>query len=105
MPYDFREWLMAQQDLDYQGLIAAAESEVANVERGLYGVRGGPARREEGGQRYVADLKEFLYWLRHGTKPNGVSPGNWAAYREVCERLIEKQIMAPEALRPFEGNQ
>jgi len=48
-----------------------ADQECGTAERRSYGVRGAPRQRQMGSTVYAHQIKEFLYFMRYGSKPAG----------------------------------
>jgi hypothetical protein len=99
--YDFQQFLDAMAGMDYYEILVKAEQECASAERKSYGVRGAPRQREMGSTVYARDVKRFLFFMRTGTKPDGVTEWDFAAYKPVCEALVEKGQFLPSILSYF----
>ncbi len=100
--YDFGKFLERVKDKDYLEILRLAIQEAEYLEPLLYRVRGAVKRREMGGCEYVAQLKEFIYFMRTGTKPMGVNNRSFLLYLPVCESLISKGQLKPSILDLFE---
>ena len=97
-PYDFRAWLSLQIGKDHAEILKAGENAAYDAERRSFGVKDAVAKRERGSIEFVGRVTKFLFFLRHGTKPGGVSDGDWHAYRAVVQSLVESGEMKPEVL-------
>lgn len=100
--YDIMGWLRQQVGHDFVAVLMDGQERVARVERSLYGVKGGPARRKAGGADFVHDMKKVLFWLQSGHHPAGISPAMWAICREMCAVFVERGQWKPEALHEFD---
>ena len=63
--------------------------------------KGGPKARKLGSNAYATRIKQFLNFMRYGSRPGGVSDHDFAAYRPVAEALVANQEFKPEILRHF----
>jgi hypothetical protein len=77
-------------DKSYPEILALADEEVRMAEARSSRVKGAVAAREQGSGQYSAVLKCFLFFMRYGIKPGGVLEEDFAMFRPVCERLVEK---------------
>ena len=99
--YDFHAFLKRMALLSYASILHEADSECGSVERTLYGVKGAPKRREDGGSAYVEKIKAFLFYMRHGTRPGSASEADLRAYKPVVQALVERGEFKPDALDTF----
>jgi len=99
--YDFGAFLRSIEEQDYEDILRSATREVARVEPSLSGVRGAPERRRLGGFEYVDRLKKFLFFMRSGIRPGGLDDHEFGAYRQICERLVERGQFKPSVLDLF----
>ena len=99
--YDFDKFLKAMAGMDYYEILVKADQECAAAERRSYGVRGAPKQRQMGSTVYARDIKAFLFFMRYGAKPAGVAEWDFAAYKPVCEALVEKGQFKPSILDHF----
>jgi hypothetical protein len=97
-PYDFRAWLALQIGKDYAEILKAGEHATYDAERRSFGVIDAQAKRERGSIEFVGRITKFLFLLRHGTKPSGVTDGDWHAYRAVVQSLVESGEMKSKVL-------
>jgi hypothetical protein len=98
MRYDFHDFIQRMAKLDYIDILKTANAECGHVESQLSGVRGAPQRRKEGGVEHAAKIKRFLYYMRYGDRPGGISDGEFSSYRPAVEALIAKGQFKKEAL-------
>lgn len=100
--HDFDAWLQSQIGLDVpqikdNGLAAAADAEL--VAKGMRPEKPGVSKSQSA--EFAQRVKNFLVFIGWGVKPNGVTDGDWEAYRPFCQAFVEKQQMNKEALDLF----
>jgi hypothetical protein len=100
-PYDFRPFIDSVKEMDYLDIIKAAERRCYELESISYGQKGAVRAREMGSTRLAEQLKGLLFWLRTMQKPLGLSDGDFASLRVICDNLVRKQQFKPEALDIF----
>ncbi len=82
-------------------ILQEADKECASVERTLSRVKNAPRNRDQGGVAYCSQIKEFLFFMRSGTRPGSVSPANFQAYKPVVQSLISRGELTVETLTLF----
>lgn len=102
-PYSFLDFLQQVKDLDYMEIIQHAEREVARVESLSYGRPGAVKAREMGSTKYAHEIKEFLFWMRYGTRPASASENNFQLYRIVANELVKKKQFKPSVMDVFDS--
>jgi len=103
--YDFQAFLNSISDLDYLEMIREAEREGMAVERALSpgrGIKGIDKQYKYKAIKYRDLLGGFLYLLKSGTKPAGVSDLDFPSFRPAIEKLIEKGQLKSAILSLFE---
>lgn len=100
-PYDFHAFLQRMTKLSHIEILQEADKECALVERTLFSVKGAPKRRDQGGDAYCSQIKEFLFFMRSGKRPGSVSTTNFQVYKPVVQSLISKGELAVETLNLF----
>ncbi len=100
--YDFQRFIESVKDLDYHEIILAAQRRCHELEAISYGVKGAVRAREMGSTEVAEQLKGLLFWLRTMQKPAGLSDGHFASLRGLCENLVRKEQLKPEALNIFD---
>lgn len=98
--FSIKEFLDAMVGKDWEGIITAADYECGVAEQRSRGKRGKEAK-EMGSMRYAASLKSFLFFIRFGVKPFGVSDREFAMYLPVCEALVQRGDFKPSVLEMF----
>lgn len=93
--YDFDALLSRIATMRRQDMINVAENECANAERA--GAYGGDSE----GFEYAQRLKEFLYWLRYGTKPHRVDDSDWVKFRPLAAHLVKTGDLKPSTLNEW----
>ena len=83
----FEEFIENVQATDLLELMYLTEKEATDAERCLYRMGVSPPRRESCGVRYAEILKNFLFYMRYGIRPRGVSDEIFETYRQTCEQL------------------
>jgi hypothetical protein len=99
--FDKQAFLNRIKDLDWHQMIDITSKEVGHVESISYNIKGAVKNREQGSVGYIDFLKGFLFWLSNGIKPAGLSNDEFRTFRPICEKLIEKKQLKPEALSVF----
>jgi hypothetical protein len=46
-------------------------------------------------------MSGFLFWLRYGIKPDGLTADEFATFRPICEDLVSNDQLKAEALEVF----
>ncbi len=100
-PYDFQKFIDSIKDLDYHEIMLAAQRRCHDLESISYGRKGAVRAREMGSTQLAEQLKGLLFWLRTMQKPAGLSDGHFASLRAICENLVRKGQLKPEALNIF----
>lgn len=90
LSYDFNDFLRRMSSLDYHDILIKAEQEGTNVEKGSSKVKGAVERRKMGSLEYAQKIKEFLFFMRYGQKPAGVSDEDFQKYYDVVKHLVDK---------------
>ncbi len=72
-----------------------------NVEKSSFKVKGAVGRRKMGSVGYAQRIKEFLYFMRYGQKPDGVSAEDFHKYHPVVKSLVDKDQLKPGILTMF----
>jgi len=91
--YDFQAFLNSVSDLEYPEMMWEAKREKMAVERGLSpgrGIKGIDKQYRYKAIKYNELLGGFLFLLRKGIKPAGVSDWDFQSFRPVIEKLVEK---------------
>lgn len=101
MTYDFDAFLERMAKLDYLKIIAVADEECGRVESFSRRVPGAVERRKRGSLQYAAKIKGFLFYMRYGKRPQGVSDSDFQKYKVVVEALVRKKQYKPEVLNAF----
>jgi hypothetical protein len=99
--FDFHQWLDRTKNLDLRDLVATANESAGAAERELRSTKRGKEAREGGAKRYVEQLGQLLYFLRHQQRADGTIDIDWLAYRPTIERLVIKGDLPPEVLEQF----
>ena len=99
--YDFQRLLQKMAKLSYVEVLQEAEKECASVERTLSKVKGAPRNREQGAEVHCSQIKEFLFFMRTGTRPGSVSSMNFQTYKPIVQSLISRGEFAVETLALF----
>ena len=103
--YDFRAFLGSISDLSYPEMILEAEREGTAVERALSpgrGIKGIDKQYKYKAMKYSELLGGFLFFLKSGIKPAGISDWDFQSFRPVIEKLVEKGQLKSTILSLFE---
>jgi len=103
-PYSFSDFIKRIKDLEYDKILIRAIGEHNSVKKKSYSTPGAIEARKRGSENYITELGQFIYWLRTGTKPAGVSYSNFLLYKEVAKALVEKGQFKQNALENFDNN-
>jgi hypothetical protein len=101
--YSFDSFLERMSRENYLDIIKKAASEGEQLERSSSNTKGCVARRERGSLELSRKIGGFLFYMRNGIRPSGVSDDEFAKYRTVVQALVDKNQMNPEALRIFDA--
>jgi hypothetical protein len=99
--YDIQEFLVAMVGKDWHEIVPMAERECGTAESRSYSVRGAPKARKMGSTKYAAQLKNFLYFMRYGSRPGSASDWEFNLYKPICKALVEKKQFVPAVLDVF----
>jgi hypothetical protein len=96
MDYDFDAFLSAVKYLDKEDILATAYKKHKFLDKpsSMYTLE---ARME-----LQNGVQSLLRWLETGQRAAGVSDANFAKLKPVCESLIRKGQLGPEAIALFE---
>lgn len=105
-PYKFQSFLDRVKDLHYPEMIKAAEEEAQLIDGGLYQGRGRRGIRKEY-RNLALEYRRlpggFLFFLRYGIKPNGVSNAEFHSFKPAIESLVQKGQRKSEILNLFKS--
>jgi len=85
-------------------MIQEAEREAIAVERALSpgrGIKGIDKQYKYKATKYRELLGGFLFFLRYGTKPAGISDWDFQAFRPAIKKLVEKGQLKSAILSLF----
>ena len=97
LEFNFTEFINAVKDKDKPDILRLTESEATEAEK-ISQIKGY-------GQNYVEAVREFLYFIRYGQKPDGLEEEYFQKFRTVCENLVAKKQLLPEVLKLFDSNE
>ena len=103
--YDFQAFLDSITNLNYPEVIREAERETMAVERALSpgrGIKGIDKQYRYKAIKYRELLGGFLFFLRYGIKPAGISDWDFQSFRPAIEKLVEKRQLKSTILGLFE---
>lgn len=100
--FKFSEFIEHIKDMGIVEIIIAGCNEVDEVERISFRIKGSVKTRDKGSLFYTRKLKNFIYFLRNGTKPGSASDDEFASYRSIVEKLIQRGQLKPEVLKNFD---
>ncbi|MGD0574698.1 MAG: hypothetical protein ABSB61_04925 [Anaerolineales bacterium] len=105
LDFDFDKLLQRVKDLSYKDILGTCEAEdarAASLERGR---RTRAQALAHGSREYQDGIGQFLFYMRHGARPDGASEGRFQSYRIVVESLVRRGEYKPEALNIFKGEE
>lgn len=102
--YDFQAFLKSISDLSYLEMIREAEREAMAVDHALSpgrGRKGIDKQHKYEAAKYREIQGGFLFFLRYGIKPAGISDWDFQSFRPVIEKLVEKGQLKSTILSLF----
>jgi len=99
--YDFVDFIEKVKDMDYHDIMDYGDREVAKTGSDSYSNPGTEKDINLELKIYSDKIKAFLFFMRQGIKPKGVSAYDFRLYRIVVEYLVAKEQMKPEAIEIF----
>jgi hypothetical protein len=75
------------QDKDYLDIIYFADQEATKAERDGYREKGKAREPNE----YAEMLKDLIFYIRYGVKPQNMRNDNFQLFRSVCEELTKRR--------------
>jgi len=102
--YDFQTFLNSISDLDYPEMIQEASQEGMRVQRALSpgrGIKGIDKQYRYKAVKYEELLRDFVFFLKYGTKPTGMSDLDFHSFRPAIEKLVEKGQLKSTILSLF----
>ena len=102
--YNLTAFLAGIAEREYHDILTVTEQELRAAEAAAASDHGVDAGRRDGRSAYVIALKQFLFFMRYGTKPAGMTAAEFARFRPVCERLVAKHQFKPTVLARFEAD-
>jgi len=103
--YDFQRFLNRIGNLSLEEMIKETERVGDALQSRLYpgrGRRGLGKEHEFEARMYMERLGRFLFFLRTGIKPAGISDGEFQSFHPVIEKLVNKGQLKPAILDLFE---
>ena len=104
--YNSKEYLQTISDLNYFEMIRELERESQAIDHALSpgrGRRGIEKQYINDAIRYRSIVGGFLFFLRYGIKPGGVSDSDFLTFRTVIEKLVKKGQLKDTILSLFEN--
>jgi predicted nucleotidyltransferase component of viral defense system len=80
-------FIQAIQDKDYLDIIHFADQEATKAERDLYRRKGESTEPKE----YAEMLKDLIFYIRYGVKPQNIGNAEFQLFRSVCEDLAKRR--------------
>ncbi len=100
--YDFSAFIARMAELERDEILFRANEEIGHIERLSHRVKGALKRREMGSEKYASQIKEFLFYMRFGTRPGSANDIDFLCYRRVIEALVLKKQLPAERLADFD---
>jgi len=100
-PYDLQQFIDSVKDLDWHEIVKTASDRRHHLQNISFSRKGAPRAREMGSVQLATQLTALLSWLGDFQKPLGLSDGHFAAFRVICENLVQKGQVKPDALAVF----
>ena len=83
---DIREFIEGLENKDFFEMIYLMDKEATEAERLLFNPRSDLYEKQICGIEYVNSLKNFIFYLRYGTKPRGLKQKDLDLFKSVCEK-------------------
>lgn len=102
--YNFPAYLNSISNLDYFEMIREASREATFVESALSpgrGRKGIDKQHEDEAIKYRSLLGAFVFFLRYGIKPTGITDEDFQSFRPVIEKLVGKGQLKSTILSLF----
>lgn len=99
--YNFVDFIERVKDMDYQDIMNYGDREVARMESTSHLNPGAEDNINMEKIKYSEQIKAFIFFMRQGIKPMGVSAYDFRLYRIVVEYLVAKEQMKPETIEIF----
>ena len=97
--YDFQRFLSSISDLGLPLMLKEASLEADSLENGIKWV---DRQYKYKAEEYLRLLKGFVFFLREGIKPGGVSEEEFRSFRPAIEKIVDKGQFKPTILDLFE---
>lgn len=99
--YDQADFIQRAIGRGYEEIIAMAQREATDAERGTSGVKGAVRQRQAGALDYAAFLKGVIFFLQQATKPHGLSQQQFMTIKPLVEDLVRRGIFNQKILDAF----
>jgi hypothetical protein len=99
--YDQADFIQRAIGRDSAEIIAMAQREATDAERGTSRVKGAVRKRDAGALTYAAFLKGVIFFLQSATKPFGLSQQQFMTIKPLAEDLVRRGIFDPKLLDAF----
>ena len=87
---DLRGFLEAVRDKDYRDVLYLAEKEATEAERPSYQQKQEEELGKQAKTSYAKILKDFMFFMRYGVRPAGLTDSDFHLFRLVCEEVEKK---------------
>ena len=102
--YNQQDFVRRATGLSHAEVIAMAQSEAAEAERGTSGVKGAVRKRNAGALDYAEFLKGVIFFLSSGTRPGGLTHHQFMSLRPLVEDMVSRGIYHKNILAVFRSS-
>ena len=85
---DIREFISELENKDFFEMIYLLDKEATEAERQLFNSRSKTCEAQICGSEYVSDLKNLIFYLRYGARPNGLQKEYIRLLDSVCGKQV-----------------
>jgi hypothetical protein len=83
---DIREFISELENKDFFEMIYLLDKEATEAERQLFNARNKMCEGQICGTEYVSNLKNLIFYLRYGARPNGLQKEYIHLLDSVCSK-------------------
>jgi hypothetical protein len=100
--YNIDEFIERIKDMDWHDMVPEVCREGEQARRRSEKGKAAAEAVRQGSLKYAALLGGFAFFLQNSSKPAGLTDAEFQLFRPVCEKLVQKGQLKPEALELFD---